>query len=85
MVKLSELRLKDVVNLSDGRRIGLIGDFELDLDQGRVISLIVPGPGRILGLLGRDRDLVIPWRQIKKIGLDVILVELVDAPAGEGP
>lgn len=82
MVKLSELRLKDVVNLIDGRRVGLIGDFELELDTGRVTALVIPGSGRILGLLGRERDLVIPWGQVKRIGTDVILVE-VDGAGGD--
>lgn len=77
MIKASELRMKDVVNLIDGRRLGLIADFEVDLDDGRVTAIVVPGPGRILWFMGRDNDMVIPWEQIRKIGTDVILVELV--------
>ena len=76
MVKTSELRMKDVINVVDGRRLGLIGDLELDLAQGRVKSVVVPGASRFLGLFGRDRDTVIDWRQIQKIGQDVILVEV---------
>jgi YlmC/YmxH family sporulation protein len=76
MVKTSELRMKDVINVVDGRRLGLIGDLELDLEQGRVKSVVVPGTSRFLGLFGRDRDTVIDWRQIQKIGQDVILVEV---------
>lgn len=82
LVKISDLRVKDVVNLADGRRIGLIGDFELDLESGRVTAIVVPGPGRVLGFFGRERDLVIPWRQVKRIGIDVILVELDTPGAG---
>ncbi|NMP21628.1 YlmC/YmxH family sporulation protein [Sulfobacillus harzensis] len=76
MVKTSELRMKDVINVVDGRRLGLIGDLELDLEHGRIKSLVVPGASRFLGLFGRDRDTVIDWRQIQKIGQDVILVEI---------
>ena len=76
MVKTSELRMKDVINVVDGRRLGLIGDLELDLEQGRVKSVVVPGVNRFLGLFGRDRDTVIDWAQIQKIGQDVILVEM---------
>lgn len=76
MVKTSELRMKDVINVVDGRRLGLIGDLELDLEQGRVKSLVVPGSSRFLGLFGRDQDTVIDWDQIQKIGQDVILVEV---------
>jgi YlmC/YmxH family sporulation protein len=76
MVKTSELRMKDVVNVQDGRRLGLIGDLELDLEQGRVKSVVVPGASKFLGLFGRDRDTVIEWEQIQKIGHDVILVDI---------
>ena len=85
MVKLSDIRQKDVVNLRDGRRVGLIGDFELELDGGRVTSLVVPGPGRALGLLGRERDLVVPWDQVRRIGIDVILVDIDQAGGDAGP
>ncbi|MGB9885553.1 MAG: YlmC/YmxH family sporulation protein [Moorellales bacterium] len=76
MVRASELRLRDVVNVRDGRRLGLIKDLELDIENGRVKSIILPGPTRLMGLLGRTEDVVIPWEQIKKLGVDVILVEL---------
>lgn len=78
MVKTSELRTKDVVNVVDGRRLGLIGDLELDLEHGRIKSVVVPGISRFLGLFGRDRDTVIDWEQIQKIGQDVILVEVAN-------
>jgi len=76
MVKVSELRERDVVNVSDGRRLGYVEDIEMDLANGRVTAIVVPGQGRLVGLMGRGRDLVIPWEQIRKIGTDVILVEI---------
>ncbi len=76
MVKTSELRVKEVVNLRDGRRLGTISDLELDLASGRVTALVVPASGRWLGFFGRDHDYVIPWPQIRKFGQDVILVEI---------
>lgn len=81
MVKTSELRTKDVINVTDGRRMGLIGDLELDLEAGRIKAIVIPGPGRFLGLFGRERDVVVDWEQIEKIGQDVILVRTADVPA----
>lgn len=43
MVKISELRSRTVINVADGRSLGYIKDIELDLDAGRIKSLILPG------------------------------------------
>jgi YlmC/YmxH family sporulation protein len=67
--------MKEVVNILDGRRMGTITDIEIDVEQGRLTAIVVPGQGKFLGLFGRNEDIVIPWDKIQKIGLDVILVE----------
>jgi len=76
LVRASDLRLRDVVNVLDGTRLGLIIDFEMDLETGKITAFIVPGPGRFLGLFGRETEYVIPWERVKKIGTDVILVDI---------
>lgn len=81
MVKTSELRVKEVVNLRDGRRLGTISDLELDLQSGRVVALVVPSAGRWLGVFGRDHDVVVPWDRIRKFGQDVILVDVEEEPS----
>lgn len=76
MIKVSDLRMRDVINVSDGRRLGVIKDIELDLEKGQVKAIILPGIGKFMGLFGKNDDLVIPWDNIKKLGVDVILVDL---------
>ncbi|MEW5761655.1 MAG: YlmC/YmxH family sporulation protein [Bacillota bacterium] len=76
MLKISDLRMREIVNIVDGRRMGLIKDIDIDLENGRIAALILPGPSRLLGLLGKDEEVVIPWEKIVKIGVDVILVEV---------
>lgn len=76
MMRIADLKTRDVVNVSDGRRLGLIKDVDLDLEEGRIKALILPGNQRLLGLLGRNEDVVVPWDQVKKLGVDVILVDL---------
>lgn len=71
-----ELRQKEVINVCDGARLGAICDLELDICAGTILALIVPGPARCFGLLHSAEELVIPFCQIKKIGEDVILVEI---------
>ncbi len=75
---VSELRSKEVVNVLDGYRLGLVHDVNFDLSQGRAVSLIVLGARRFFGLFGREEDYIIPWTEIKKIGADVVLVEVND-------
>jgi YlmC/YmxH family sporulation protein len=78
MIKTSDLVEKEVITLRDGRNLGPISDIEVDLEQGVVEAIIVPGPGKFLGIFARENDIVIPWRDIVNIGIDVILVNLKD-------
>jgi YlmC/YmxH family sporulation protein len=81
-MRISDLRLLDVVNVKDGRRLGPIKDLDLDLERGVVKGIIVPGPSRTRGLFGNGKsdDFVVPWDRVKKIGVDVILVDANDLP-----
>lgn len=74
---VSDLKLKEVINILDGKRLGTITDIEIDVESGRLTAIVVPGHGKFLGLFGRNEDIVIPWEKINKIGSDVILVESV--------
>lgn len=76
MLKVSELKMKDIINIVDGKRLGYIKDIELNLQGGRIKSLILPGTSKFMGIFGRCEDLAITWDQIKKVGADVILVEV---------
>ncbi len=76
MVKISDFQTKEVVNILDGKRLGQISDLEIDLRHGRVDAIVVPGPGKFLGFFHSGNDFVIPWRNIVKIGKDVVLVRL---------
>ena len=74
MVKISEFQIKDVVNVSDGKKLGNIGDIEINLTTGKIEAIVISRSGRVLGFFGKDEDIVLPWRNILKIGEDVILV-----------
>ena len=73
--RVSELRYKEIINVSDGSRYGWVGDGEVDLDSGQVRALVVPGRLRLFGLLGREEDRVFPWEAVRRFGADTILVE----------
>lgn len=77
MIKASDLREKEVINIGDGTRLGLIEDVEVNLDKGRIEALVVPGNGGILSLFSnKTNDYVISWKNIIRIGSDVILVDM---------
>jgi YlmC/YmxH family sporulation protein len=75
-MKISELQSKDVVNISDGRKLGQIHDVELDLRLGTIKAVIVPSESRFFSWISSGHEWIIPWNKIVKIGSDVILVRL---------
>ncbi|MBS7262569.1 MAG: YlmC/YmxH family sporulation protein [Eubacteriales bacterium] len=77
LVRASALKRKEVINVCDGRRLGVISDLELILPEGRIQAVVVPGPGSLGGLFRPCQPIVVPWCNIRKIGDDVIIV---DAP-----
>lgn len=84
MIKISDLQEKDVVNISDGKKLGQVADLELDLGRGRVEAIVVPAStAKVFRLFGDDEEYVIPWRNIVKIGADVILVRMHTASIEE--
>jgi YlmC/YmxH family sporulation protein len=70
------MKQKEVINSKDCKRLGYIVDIEVDLKQGKLTKLIVPGPAKVFGLFGRDKEYQICWDKIKQIGEDIILVDI---------
>lgn len=82
-MSFSELKQKDVINIRDGRRLGRPIDLLLN-ENACVEALVVPGgDGGFWSLFRPDRDgFSIPWRQVRRIGDDVILVEVDEERCG---
>lgn len=74
-VTFCDLRSKEVVNIIDGRKLGKIVDIVLDTCCAKITGIVVPGDKKLFNF--KNEDLFIPWRNIRKIGDDVILVELI--------
>lgn len=75
-MRVCELREKEVINICDGERLGNVCDVDFEVKTGRILNIIIPGPCKVLGILGRDHEYIIPYAQIQRIGADVILVEV---------
>ena len=76
--RASDFRRKEVIDTLTGSRLGFITDVDIDLEKGRVNSVIIPGKRRFFGLLPPEEDIIIPWESIQKIGEDIILVTAVE-------
>lgn len=76
MIRASDLTEKEVINITDGRRLGLISDIDVNLEKGKINAIIVPNNEKVFGLFGKEYESEIKWAEIKKIGIDVILVEV---------
>ncbi|SFD82351.1 sporulation protein, YlmC/YmxH family [Lentibacillus persicus] len=81
MITLSELQIKEVIVINDGRRLGHISDLEIDGRTGKITALVLDMKEKKSGLFGKADELVIPWGHIEVIGSDVILVREVTIPA----
>lgn len=80
-----ELRSKEVVNTCDGKRLGNIIDMVFDSSCARVLGFIVPAEKSLFSFLKSNNDIFIPYNRIRKIGKDIILVELTPVNALNTP
>ena len=68
-MRICELKEKEVINVCSGKRLGCIADVEINICTGEIEAIVIPGPGK-------DCEYVIPFSCIKKIGPDIVLVEI---------
>ena len=73
-LRLSDLQTKNIVNIIDGRNVGNIIDVNVSED-GTIESLIIE-TNKSFFSLNRESDTEINWKDIAKIGEDVILVKI---------
>ena len=73
---LSDLQTKDVVNINDGKKIGLIIDAVI-IETGIIEYLSIEKRGSLNNLFNKDNETTITFKQIKRIGEDVILVDIM--------
>ena len=76
-MRLSDLQSKNIVNMVDGRNVGSIIDANVD-KAGNIESLVIETNKKFLSF-SKDDDLLVLWKDIAKIGEDVILVESLKA------
>ena len=78
IMRLCDAREKEVINLCDCKRLGYVEDILFDCCTGKIEAFVVPICGKFCGLFGNDSEFVIPFECVKKIGPDIILVEICE-------
>jgi len=73
-MKLSELQSKEIIT-TDGKSIGNI--IDIIIEDGYIKYIVVERSKFILSMFSSKDEVEIKWTQIKTIGDDVILVDLV--------
>ena len=75
-IKFSDLQCKEVICVSTGQRLGFISDVQIEVPDGSLCAIVVPCPGKLPYFPGRRDDYIIPWNTSKKIGPDIVLVDV---------
>ena len=75
-MRFSELKSKDVINLRDYKKLGRICDLEFDECSGKICKVIVPSGNKFCNFFNTDPDYCIPYKDIKQIGPDIIIVDI---------
>ena len=90
-MRFCDFREKEVINVCDCQRLGHVSDWIFDECSGCIEAIIVPkgnGFGGLFGYWGSRKgttgtgifcdsaEYIIPFKCIKRIGRDIILVEI---------
>lgn len=77
-MRLGELIGKEIINIFDGMRLGTIAnsDLVIDPETGEIEAIILPKRQGFLNFWMEHGEMVVPWETVKKIGNEVIIVDL---------
>jgi len=77
-MNLSDLQEKEVIDISTGKRIGTIIDIIISM-TGNISKLVLEERKNSRKLFSKTQeDIYLDWKQIIKIGDDIILVDSKD-------
>jgi YlmC/YmxH family sporulation protein len=73
MYALNNLRQMEIIDINSGSKMGYIKDLKVDCEEYRIISIMLPTQKS--SWFNKNNSIEIPWEKVKKIGVDVILVD----------
>ncbi|WP_232824020.1 MULTISPECIES: YlmC/YmxH family sporulation protein [Paraliobacillus] len=78
MVTLTNMQVKEIIFVETGEKIGNIIDLEIDVDKGIITHVVIAMKNKMMGLFGKQEEVIIPWDHIVTVGSDVILIKETD-------
>ncbi len=78
-MRLSELSGKEIVDMKRAERLGILGQTDLEINErtGQIQALLIPTT-KWFGFRKDGTDIRVPWSRVKKIGSDMILIDVDD-------
>ncbi len=77
-MRLNEFEQKEVVNACNCKKLGHVSNLVFDEYSGCIHSIIVPKASKWCSFFSGTEEYIIPFASIRKIGPDIILVEIHD-------
>ena len=74
-MRLSDLQAKIIINVNNGKQLGNLVDAEIN-NEGNIIYFVVMSRKFFRRFLIWEGEITVTFKQIVKIGEDVILVDL---------
>jgi YlmC/YmxH family sporulation protein len=73
MYAINNLRQMEIIDINSGSKMGYIKDLRVDCEDYRIVSILLPTQKS--SWFNKNNSIEIPWEKVKKIGVDVILVD----------
>ncbi|HBA02875.1 hypothetical protein IO99_09610 [Clostridium sulfidigenes] len=73
MFAINSLKTMEIIDINTGTKLGYIKDFKVNCEEYKLEAVILPTQKS--GWFSKNEDIELPWERIKKIGVDVILVD----------
>jgi len=70
MFAINSLKTMEIIDINTGTKLGYIKDFKVNCEEYKLEAIILPTQW-----FSKNEDIELPWERIKKIGVDVILVD----------
>ena len=77
MISTQDLKNKEVINIHNGKSLGYVEDIVVELKKGTVEGIVIPQRSSgLFSILNKGAEIVVPWNAVRRVGEEVILVDL---------